>query len=449
MNLKTCLFGTMFALAFTGCSSENPGQIDPPVAPVEEPKTTFNVLVNEITTKADTDESAGITSLQVLVFNNTANGLVLEKIGAQSADDDYQSEEMSISAGEKSVLVIANYPRLDFTQDRLNGTPLAQVLNTVKDFEKDYEKDGALTMNSRLYRNISITMGARHYLGFPAMGAGTVCYEVSKPVLLFRNVARVKLNSVFIMGDRLIKSEQYPGLQITLRKAYILHGKEKTMLVGQDATAWGSTVVENVNFINGYPTVWEDNKVVYMIGGENAKYASLPAYHRFFEGYTKNYSWTFDLTTDNRTYFDGKEGNPAPIEFYVYENPYKPEEDAEEIKTLLVLETNFSYMVTNPNGPSTSTNDFVRANFTRYYTVAVGEQAFHLPDGFKGIGTPRDVDQKGEKYRGVYRNLQYNIHLTMTGEGYIDDKGDKGEQFLQTKVEVAPWGTVNQYEVIE
>lgn len=447
MKLKAILFGAIAALSLSACSNDNADQVEQPVVPAE--KATLNVLVNDAVTKSGTDESAVINSLQVLIFNSTHHGPVLEKIGARDAQYDYRSEEIEISAGNKSVLVIANYPQLDLVEDPINGTPLANVLNMVKDFEKDLEVDGALTMNSRVYEDITISLGKRHYLGFPVMDPSVVSYEVSQPVTLFRNVARIRLASVNIMGDKLINSEQYPGLVIELEQAYILHAKEMTMLVGQDGTAWGSTSVENVNYINGYPGVDENNLTIYMMN-DQAKYNSLLGPYRFFEGYNKECNYVFDLTTDNQTVFDGQSGNPEPIEFYVYENPYG--EDIDFIQTLLVLKTDFSYMVPHPSlavDPGAADSDLIREHFTRYYTVAVGEHGYRLPKGFKGVGTPRDQEKEGQEYWGIYRNLQYNVHLSIHGEGYIDDKGDKGEQFLQAKVVVAHWGEVDQYTIVE
>ncbi|MDF9829888.1 fimbrial protein [Parabacteroides sp. PF5-6] len=447
MKLKAILFGAIVALSLTACSNDNPDQIDQPVVPSD--KTTLNVLVNDAMTKSDADASAVMNSLQVLVFNATQYGLVLEKIGKQDAQYDYRSEEIEISAGRKAVLVIANYPQLDLVEDAVNGTPITEVLNMVKDFEEDLEVDGALTMNSRLYKDITVSLGKRHYLGFPVVDPNSVSYEVSKPVTLFRNVARIRLASVHIMGDKLVNSEQYPGLVMELQQAYILHAKEMTMLVGQDGTAWGSTSAQNVNYINGYPGVDENNQTIYM-RNENAKYTSLLGPFRFFEGYNKECRYLFDLTTDTHTLFDGKNGNPEPVEFYVYENPYG--EDFEGIQTLLVLKVDFSYVVPHPSlaiDPGAADSDMIREHFTRYYTVAVGEHGFSLPRGFKGIGTPRDQEKEGQEYWGIYRNLQYNVHFSIQGEGYIDDKGDKGQQFLQAKVEVAPWGEVDQYVIVE
>lgn len=529
MNVKKLLFGAMFALVFTACSNDDPAtDVN---KPVEEAKTTLRVLMNDITTKADDTESAKITSLQVLVFNSSQNGFVLEKIGERDAENQYQSEEIGLEGGLKNVLVVANYPKFDFTEDAQNGTPYEEVLSSLKAFDEDLEEDEALTMNSKLYE-IDILLQTKHYLGFQTdMGDDTRDYDVGKPVTLYRNVARVKLNSVTVSGDKLINSKQYTDLNLVLQHAYILHGKEKTKLIGEDATEWGATYVEDAGYINGYTGYEAEDRPIYMVGGEKAKYASLEGPYKYFDGYNKECPWEFDLETANTVYFKGEEETPKEVEFYVYENPYTLEENAKEIETLLVLKTDFSYMVKNPkytedpeatieelkaqglSGLSFDYNgktyykcticglkfvtvvgyhahlilspfcgifggmekwdlcencdmyflenehecgdlpepepEFIRAHFTRYYTIPVGDVAFDLPKDFKGIGTPRDLAKEGQKYRGVYRNLQYNLNLTLTGEGSFNDKGEKGEQFLQVAVEVAPWGQVTQESEIE
>jgi len=538
MKLKHLLLGTMFTLAVTACTSDDP--VKEIEKPVEEAKTTLRVLAQDIQTKSETDPSAAISSLQVLVFNKTQNGFVLEVIGKQNADNQYQSEEISVEGGNKAVLVVANYPEFDLPADAATGTPIDDVLAAMKDFEKDEEKDGYLTMNSKLYdKDIVIGLGLKHYLGFPKPEdeTGKVYFEPNNPVKLYRNVARVKLNKVTVDGAKIVNSQQYTDLELQLDKVYILHGKESTRLMGEEGKEWASTYVEDAGYINGYPYVdGEENEPVYMFGGEKARFASLPVKDvdfRYYNGY--NYDFTtplnFDLSKKNTTVFDGVDNNPDPIEFYVYENQYNSTEDKDEIKTLLVLKTNYSYkgteelidaigenggeIVEEPEGSPSEwscekitnidkrswmelpclwggklkdyycetcrtyfnpyyfvwaknwlglpymkyihTGDFMknhtcedpgetenRVHFVRYYSVPVGNLYFKQPD----FPTRGEGDNQ-QQYLGVLRNLQYNINLTISGEGYIDDKGDKGEQFLQVKVDVAPWGEVTQDAEIE
>lgn len=543
MKLKNLLFGTMCALAFTACSSDDP-VVNPDVnPPLEEAKTTFSVFVDEMKTKADGDQtaSAKISSLQALVFNESQNGPVLEIVGDLLSGTENQSIEMPVEGGNKTVLVVANYPSFaTLTQDAQNGIARDDVFEKMKDFEQGLEADGDLTMNSKLYTGIVIGLGMKHYLGFPKVDrSNEVYYDAgeNKPIKLYRNVARVKLNTITVDGDKILGSKQYTDLQIELEKAYILHGKESSMIIGNDGKEWGPTYVADAGYINGYPYLDEDDNKVYMFGGDDARYASLPenTTFRFYDGYINKLEtpYAFNLSSKNTVEFKGGTGNPDPIEFYVYENRYNSiANDKAEIKTLLALQTSYSYIgtkelmeaiyneaiegdpqttwtwdkITNFDMPDwlkdlpvigrggliagTTFEDFYcatcrtfynpykiagwfivpiysyypslikagfycnhtnplpgdnRVHFTRYYTVAVGNMEYKIPEGFPA----REDIADPNKATGILRNLQYNINLTITGEGYIDDKGDKGEQFLQTQVQVVPFGIVEQYEDVE
>ena len=77
----------------------------------------------------------------------------------------------------------------------------------------------------------------------------------------------------------------------------------------------------------------------------------------------------------------------------------------------------------------------------RYYSFAIGNTGTvseKVPTDFVGL-------RADDKIHGVMRNLQYNTTITVTGPGYKTPVGPKyDETFLDVKVEVVPFGEVDQ-----
>ena len=82
-------------------------------------------------------------------------------------------------------------------------------------------------------------------------------------------------------------------------------------------------------------------------------------------------------------------------------------------RTLLVCEkVDFSYKINDTDRKTES---------DRYYTIALGEN-FQVSAGESNVAsellTLRGVTGNDGKYNGLYRNLQYDLTLTVTGPGY-------------------------------
>ena len=113
--------------------------------------------------------------------------------------------------------------------------------------------------------------------------------------------------------------------------------------------------------------------------------------------------------------------------FYPYENT-----NAKAKATLLVVKGKFNY--TGVTGKS------------RYYSVAIGYD--NVADWNSVLPT---AGVARTPYNGLYRNVQYNISLTVAGPGYETPFGpdQKDNTYLDVKVQVVSFGTVNQSPVIE
>ena len=107
------------------------------------------------------------------------------------------------------------------------------------------------------------------------------------------------------------------------------------------------------------------------------------------------------------------------------------------IQTLLVIKGDFSYdgIKSGDSEPSRITES------NRYYSFAIGNTGTvseKVPTDFVGL-------RADDKIHGVMRNLQYNTTITVTGPGYKTPVGPKyDETFLDVKVEVVPFGEVDQ-----
>ena len=119
--------------------------------------------------------------------------------------------------------------------------------------------------------------------------------------------------------------------------------------------------------------------------------------------------------------------------FYPYENT----SGEDGIQTLLVIKGDFSYdgIKSGDSEPSRITES------NRYYFFAIGNTGTvseKVPTDFVGL-------RADDKIHGVMRNLQYNTTITVTGPGYKTPVGPKyDETFLDVKVEVVPFGEVDQ-----
>ena len=115
--------------------------------------------------------------------------------------------------------------------------------------------------------------------------------------------------------------------------------------------------------------------------------------------------------------------------FYLYENTDVDVED--DYCTLLVVKGDFTYI--GEDGEEATSTD-------RYYSVALGVTGFtdpySLPENVAGLS---DLDRKGVKaFKGLLRNLQYNITMNIKGPGYTTPFGphDSDDTNLGVEVEV-------------
>ena len=423
MKLRNLLFGTMIACAFVACSND-----DDPInnGPDEINGTVLRAQADApLATRAAGDDEA-INSLTILVFSNNA----LEVVGDLKSAN--VTEASNLVAGTKDVLVMANLPAATITElkgqvGKAETTVLASLEKTLN-AENAEEAASSLTMNSKLYKGITLTPNVINYLGWKELpGDGKLVggiTDATAKVQLYRNAAKVVL-SILKVKANMEEGDRFPNPALQVKSIFILQGSAKTYLVGYEGTdtktfgkEYGSTEVSNGGYLAGTTHVSADNDDFTVVGGADI-YDKYKVENKSLISYT-----TPDAYIANES-------------FYVYENT-----DATN-QTLLVVEGDFSYD-TYVDGKVVRNED----NKGRYYTVALGvTDANFNNDQAKALLALRGVT--ADAANGVYRNLQYNVKLTVAGPGYQTPTHKGDPTVLDAQVEVVAYGYVDQDVTIE
>ena len=410
------MYATMIACAFASCSKD-----DEVINGGETAKgdATLDVkIATPLSTKADEDAESDstITTLGVYVFDNTYNleGYTISTQGKTGTDN---SRKVSgLTAGAKHVIVLANYqPTVTTTT-----TTLSEFESNVKEYST--ESMGNFSMNSKVY-DVDLQASVTNYLGYitnDVTDGGHLIPNDSKPVYLYRNVGKVVLTSITL--DAL--DTKYKDAVLDVDSVFILHAVNKSLAVGK-GYAWGTTMpTTDYQFLNAVSgTTYEGWKsVITSLTNPTLMQSYLVDPNSYVSDATTSLKDAngFTLKTNSlvKTNVDS---------FYVYENT-----NAKTKATLLVVAGKLKYgTITYPT--------------TRYYSIAIGYDG--NPDWSKA--TPTDGSRTASA--GLYRNVQYNVALTVKGPGYETPFGpeQKDNTVLDVKVKVAPFGVTSQNVEIE
>mgnify|MGYP002754936579 CR=1 FL=1 len=418
MKLRNFMYATMIACAFASCSNDdeipNPGT--DPVAGGDAVLAIRVAGLNQTKSAsfADGKTDASIQSLHVYVFNAAG---ALETVGEATSTTLATNEilQTSVTAGAKKVIVIANHSKENpATVDALCSTSLTYGAN---------EYNGNLSMNSQVY-DLTIQAGKTNCLGYAdaditgdrvqavtTTGGTTV---TTSPVPLYRNVAKVKVASIAMKTGWEMK---YPNATFELDSVFILHARNTSTLA--TVTPWGATATDGS--LNGIPNERYTDWVAKMLGKDKIKNYMTGGYSLYTAG----------VLGDAKNGTAASNSSLAKVDsFYVYENAVKAMPVAADT-TLLVVSGKFL-----PEGESTANKDAIE---TSYYTVAVGI------DGNPSV-TPLNSTSGRTEFKGVLRNMEYQISLTIAGPGYETPFGPKQEDqtFLDVQCVVVEFGIVNQ-----
>lgn len=418
MKLRNLMYATMIACAFASCSNDDVPTPDNG-NPDAQGGTSLTVKFDKA---ADTKASGDITSLSMLVFNVDGKlEVVGTKVNTPAVEGGSDAvAHAKLTAGVKEVALIANYT----VPTNLIGETKEEVFTALnKTFDSELEVGAALTMNSKIYTGVVVAAEKKNVFGFTTVPTGYVNVEglsdndLKKPVKLYRNVAKVVLNKISAKMTTDENKPKYSDPQLDLKEIFILQGHKKTNLMGEDWKEYGSTNVEN-EWYSAYEhtTDWlnKDNK--YMLVDNPTVPDGTP-------------SWIKTTITGTVTTSNAYE---TVNSFYVYENTNLTN------RTLLVVKGDFSYKINDTDRKTES---------DRYYTIALGEN-FQVSAGESNVAsellTLRGVTGNDGKYNGLYRNLQYDLTLTVTGPGYQTPGGGGDPTTLDVQCVVVPFGYVSQ-----
>ena len=422
MKLRNLMYATMIACAFASCSNDDVPTPDNG-NPDAEGGTSLTVKFDKA---ADTKASGDITSLSMLVFN--ADGK-LEVVGTKATTPAVEEgsdavAHAELTAGVKEVALIANYIVPTTGEQSLIGKTKAEVFAALnKTFDSELEVEGTLTMNSKIYTGVVVAAEKKNVFGFATAPAGYVNVEgltdtdLKSPVKLYRNVAKVVLNKISTKMAENSNKPRYSDPQLVLKEIFILQGHKKTNLMGEN---WGQYATTNVDdeWYSAYAHTdeWTEKDDLYTLVENPIVPENTP-------------SWIKTTITGTVTTLNAYE---TANSFYVYENT-----DLDN-RTLLVVKGDFSYKINDTDRKTES---------DRYYTIALGEN-FQVSAGESNVAsellTLRGVTGNDGKYNGLYRNLQYDLTLTVTGPGYQTPGGGGDPTTLDVQCVVVPFGQVNQ-----
>lgn len=424
MKLRNLMYATMIACAFASCSNDDvptPDNGNPDV----EGGTSLALKIDQPTTKAG---GGDIRNLTVLVFNGAGtNDIKLEKKATVEEEGTDEVLQTKLTPGNKTVLVLAN-AKDEVATFNEETTSYQNVLDATTKFELYSETDGDFSMNSKAYE-VTLKANVTNYLGYGLSGDKDGNYLPQAgdgAVKMYRNVAKVVLKGIKIK-ESVAEGQQYPNAELKLKEIFILHGHNNSKLVGANGAEWGSTMMDG-SYGNGVVSdaytkysedVTETDKIFNYIQDPTSNYVYEPTFVSVFD----------DVTVSKTEAYAPKDMKT----FYPYENT----SGEDGIQTLLVIKGDFSYdgIKSGDSEPSRITES------NRYYSFAIGNTGTvseKVPTDFVGL-------RADDKIHGVMRNLQYNTTITVTGPGYKTPVGPKyDETFLDVKVEVVPFGEVDQ-----
>ena len=390
MKLRNLMYATMIACAFASCSNDDvptPDNGNPDV----EGGTSLALKIDQPTTKAG---GGDIRNLTVLVFNGAGtNDIKLEKKATVEEEGTDEVLQTKLTPGNKTVLVLAN-AKDEVATFNEETTSYQNVLDATTKFELYSETDGDFSMNSKAYE-VTLKANVTNYLGYGLSGDKDGNYLPQAgdgAVKMYRNVAKVVLKGIKIK-ESVAEGQQYPNAELKLKvsDAYTKYLEDVT----------------------------ETDKIFNYIQDPTSNYVYEPTFVSVFD----------DVTVSKTEAYAPKDMKT----FYPYENT----SGEDGIQTLLVIKGDFSYdgIKSGDSEPSRITES------NRYYSFAIGNTGTvseKVPTDFVGL-------RADDKIHGVMRNLQYNTTITVTGPGYKTPVGPKyDETFLDVKVEVVPFGEVDQ-----
>lgn len=428
MKVKSLLFGTMIALAFTACSNnDDPISKDPQA---NTTGTTLEINANIVNTKA-----AGAT-YYAYVFNAAGTYETVGEVGTK----------IEVSEGTKTFVVI-NDGALSLTK---NSSTIADVAKAIT-YSDSESTEATSTKNSCVY-NANCQRGMINMVGYTSdeiaavtngkdgstdanlVVLGSNSYTKNYRIPVYRNVANIVLTKVEAGTKTKYGATVYATPTISVDNVFILNAHNKALLTSSSVNAWWPTTevagsaTESASYVNGvaadqFATWWssaKDSSKRYIATGqtEPAVSTKLAVPYTTAGVASATTPWTPNTS------------------FFVYENTSASTSDSYN-PTLLVLHGSFSYV---SNGKTITESN-------RYWTIQLGKTIDTITEAsWQNLADFNLTLENANKLLGIHRNIQYSIQLTITGPGSDNPlyPGDDLKTYIQPAVQLVEWGHVTQ-----
>lgn len=452
MKLRNLAFAALAAVAFTACSNDN----EP--TPTPEAGTTLSIKLAGMQTKAVSSLDATVKSLLVIIAQ--MDGTIIETIAypanATAVQDRYDSEPQTVlpaSIGRRQIVVLANVD-----ESEVVGTSLSTL--AVRNFAQEGvvagEEPDNLSMNSKAY-TVDIMLGYENFLGYtldeatakadgtsinaiPTTPGTTPANSDYSPVKLYRNVAKAYINAIkFAPNTDFLNN--YPNATFTVDTIMVTQSRGTTNLIGAGAAEWGATSPSTLSWISPWDYLYFQT-----IGDNFEKAGTVTKYDSYIKAFTGQTALVANATASSAY---------ATYPFYVYENTTTRGSLNRDLANGAIDQSLYTLMTIKGHINYTATDGSTLTVPNRYYSFALGVSGtnwpgFTLPaigtsttEFYYDIASGRDIEE-GENVYGVFRNLQYNVELTIKGLGTPKEIGGEDETNLDVQVQVVPWGKVTQ-----
>ena len=418
MKVKSLLFGTMIALAFTACSN-NDDPIDNGGSATTD-GTTLEVSANFVNTK-----TIGDAGYFVYVFSQSGS-----LAGSGAVDN-----KITLSEAGNYTFVIVD----DSHKPATTPASIADVTDAI-DYVASNESMEDGSRNSCVY-SVACVRGKVNMAGYTTAEiqaqADGVLAQTSSTVFLgsttdpripvYRNVGLINLTSVAV-GEKEVtvgtgKEVVYTNPTVVIDSVFILDAHAKALRAPSTNGWWLTTEVNKGDYVNGvsnatYAAWWADAQSKdhkYVADAQSTSEPSANLANDLSSNVTVNKTTPWTLTAG------------SPVRFVAYENT------SADNPTLLVIKGDFTY--TAKDGKQVTESN-------RYWTIKVGE-SFTKADSWTNLA---DFGLTSANFKWFRRNIQYNMSLTITGPGSKNPlyPGSDEVTYIQAAVKLVPYGTVNQ-----
>lgn len=375
MNVRVLFYKVFLILALLSCSNDKNKEIDE----VGDASLSLRITIPQIGSKADGD--AAFRSLYVAIFGTSGENAD-KLIASRTVTQTNTIEDISpLKAGSIRMLLVANAPEGIF--DGL--TSLSQFLALTKTIENE---DTSPTMSSGV--NTYLLKPGKNTIGLEKEGANLVS---ASPVTIYRTIARVYLNKLFLRPTDEFANEA----AFKLESVFMANVKNYSHYISE--AAWGAVEVTDHTlpdfFLAGANP---DLEGVYKEGNARLSADLLTVY-----------PYDFRSAVDEATPI----ANCASDMYTVFENM---QEDTWH--TLLILHGTYRYK--DKSGNMQEVKD-------TYYPVIVNRQ--------------HDEIQNVTEHLYVRRNVIYSIDVVIKGPGSVNPY-DPTDATLTSMIEVQAWGEI-------